>query len=257
MGPIKWIRDPGKRRERKKAMARERQRRWYARKKKEQEEAHGRQVTDSSAEEEGGEEDVSLGEPVVDLPQPPYAQDWRQAVQDLEGGDQAEVPPDVAQDPPHAENSQETNGEPMRIPSLEPADDHVQQPVQPDPHEHDPPGGEDDGADQEAMDPRQDLVNAVASIRAKCRMSDNAVEMMVKTLFSRADTITRLLSEKQITASYKNCIKPMALQNIPKLWCAALVEHGEPGGKPSITRHDGMESLPLKYVCPPIDSTYR
>lgn len=135
------------------------------------------------------------------------------------------------------------------------------------PDEPQEPDEPDDVGVNDVVAMKEGLVGAIARVRAKCHMSENAMAEMWKVstqpegkpamhptkccflqvAYENAETIVELKRAKAVTASYRWSIRQPMKEGVPKVTFSVLIEHrSRPAGE-ELEYITGMDVVPQDY----------
>ena len=93
----------------------------------------------------------------------------------------------------------------------------------------------------------EELVRKMAKICFSHQVSDNTVEDLFFMFCANAKDISFLLEAGRLTPSWRHFLRPRALLQCPKIYCAYLVERAH-GGEVTLLYDDEMEKIPKEIL---------
>ena len=91
------------------------------------------------------------------------------------------------------------------------------------------------------------IVKAVATVKIRSEVSDNAIDSLLKLFCHHQADIRRLLRTGELFPNYRKCIRPKALEFCPAIMCAYVLERKYAGDVTQIEK-DGLETIPANVL---------
>jgi hypothetical protein len=102
---------------------------------------------------------------------------------------------------------------------------------------------------------KAEIAHKLASIKCQGNISDMALERVFKLCVDNAGTLNELKKAKVITSSYKKSLRPVALEQVPKVYCSALIKDQHPDtGVVQYVWKKNLLSIPREVLHPPSPS---
>ena len=120
-----------------------------------------------------------------------------------------------------------------------------------------PPFQEDSDENSAANVPRDGVEQIVSQLARICfthNISDNAVEDMLGMFCRNAAQLTHLVQSGQFKGSWRNFVRPRALQSCPKVKSSYLVERLF-GGEVQLLYRQDLDRIPREILSLPYDGT--
>ncbi len=93
---------------------------------------------------------------------------------------------------------------------------------------------------------KEELSKKLTSAKCRSLISDAGMEKIFRICIENIDTFKDLIDHGLVTKSFKNSLLPLALRQIPRIFCGILVEHNSPTGQ-TYEHKTNMDSVPQWY----------